>query len=127
MTREQARLEAMEIDRDAGNNGGKYIDVEEFVMRIYDDFEEELKRVYKDGIKDEARCNQKELSRHINEVEKKQHEKELKKAYIEGSNDAWKARNESIEKAIVSVEDNYGWMTHEDKQNCIEILYGLME
>ena len=54
-------------------------------------------------------------------------EEELKKAYIEGGNDAWKARNESIEKAIVSVEDNYGCMTHEDKQNCIEILYGLMK
>ena len=52
-------------------------------------------------------------------------EEELKKAYVEGSNDAWKIRDESIEKAIVSVEDNYGWMTHEDKQNCIEILYGL--
>lgn len=50
-------------------------------------------------------------------------EEELKKAYIEGSNDAWKARNESIEKAIVSVEDSYGWMTYDDKQNCIEIIY----
>ena len=52
-------------------------------------------------------------------------EEELKKAYIEGSDDAWKARNESIEKAIASVEDSYGWMTYEDKQNCIEILYEL--
>ena len=52
-------------------------------------------------------------------------EDELKKTYVEGSNDAWKTRDESIEKAIISVEDDYGWMTAEDKQNCIEILYGL--
>ena len=34
-------------------------------------------------------------------------EEELKKAYIEGSNDAWKIKDESIKKAIISVEDNY--------------------
>ena len=34
-------------------------------------------------------------------------EEELKKAYIEGSNNAWKIRDESIKKAIISVEDNY--------------------
>lgn len=52
-------------------------------------------------------------------------EEELKKAYVEGSNDAWKIRDESIEKAIISVEDDYEWITSEDKQNCIEILYEL--
>ena len=52
-------------------------------------------------------------------------EEELKKAYVEGSNDAWKIRDESIEKAIISVEDDYGWIAYEDKQNCIEILYEL--
>ena len=52
-------------------------------------------------------------------------EEELKKSYIEGSNDAWKIRDESIEKAIISVEDDYGWIAYEDKQNCIEILYEL--
>ena len=52
-------------------------------------------------------------------------EDELKKTYVEGSNDAWKTRDESIEKAIISVEDDYGWIAYEDKQNCIEILYEL--
>ena len=52
-------------------------------------------------------------------------EEELKKAYIEGGNDAWKARDESIEKAIISVEDDYRWIAYEDKQNCVEILYEL--
>ena len=50
---------------------------------------------------------------------------ELKKAYIEGGNDAWKARDKSIEKAIISVEDDYRWIAYEDKQNCVEILYEL--
>lgn len=52
-------------------------------------------------------------------------EKEIEKAYVEGVHDAWKARDESVEKAIASVEDSYNWMTYEDKRNCIEILYEL--
>jgi hypothetical protein len=34
--------------------------------------------------------------------------------------------NEIIEKKITEVED-YGWMTYEDKQTCIDILYELKE
>ena len=52
-------------------------------------------------------------------------EEELKKTYVEGSNDSWKIRDKSIKKAIISVEDDYGWIAYEDKQNCIEILYEL--
>ena len=78
-------------------------------------------------VKDALHQNKKRIEIDLTLIDKIYYdfEEELKKAYIEGSNDAWKARNESIEKAIVSVEDSYGWMTYEDKQNCIEILYGL--
>lgn len=99
--------------RDKADNWNWLID------KIYDDFDHIAEILVK--------ANEEEISRHFNEVEKltKQHEEELKKAYIEGGNDAWKTRDESIEKAIISVEDDYGWITEEDKQNCIEILYEL--
>ena len=64
MTREDARFEAMGIDRDAGNHGGKYVDVEELVTRIYDDFEEELKKAYIEGGNDVWKAlNCKELAK----------------------------------------------------------------
>ena len=43
ITREEARLMAMELDRDDGNHRGKYVNVEELVTEIYNDHEAQLK------------------------------------------------------------------------------------
>ena len=54
MTREEAKQYIYELYE----NGFQKSDLGDCLDTIYDDFEEELKRVYKDGIKDEARCHQ---------------------------------------------------------------------
>ena len=59
MTREDAKQYIYELYE----NGFQKSDLGDCLDTIYDDFEEELKRVYKDGIKDEARCNRKELAK----------------------------------------------------------------
>ena len=79
MTREQTLLQV--ADNLSYFNDCKFpfavSECKKWINKIYDDFEEELKQVYREGIKDEARCNK----------------EELKKAYVEGGNDVWKALN----------------------------------